>query len=113
MEETLKKTRERSDLRVYGKANKLVLAGEVKLPGTFEGRDPYHNALVEDAYQKADQAEAQFFFTWNVKNSFCLIGVFGTGRFTRNASRNTASISIYRRPMMSRDPVSRQEFKHS
>lgn len=66
MEETLKKTRKRSDLRVYGKANKLVLAGEVKLPGTFEGRDPYHNALVEDAYQKADQAQAQFFFTWNV-----------------------------------------------
>ena len=66
MEETLKKTRKRSDLRVYDKANKLVLAGEVKLPGTFEGRDPYHNALVEDAYHKADQAQAQFFFTWNV-----------------------------------------------
>jgi hypothetical protein len=40
IEETLNKTRRRSDLRVYDKANKLVLAGEVKLPGTFEGRDP-------------------------------------------------------------------------
>jgi hypothetical protein len=66
IEETLQKTRKRSDLRVYDKANKLVLAGEVKLPGTFEGRDPYHHALVEDAYRKADQAQAQFFFTWNV-----------------------------------------------
>jgi hypothetical protein len=63
IEETLQKTRKRSDLRVYDKANKLVLAGEVKLPGTFEGRDPYHHALVEDAYRKADQAQAQFFFT--------------------------------------------------
>ena len=66
IEETLRKTRKRSDLRVYDKANELVLAGEVKLPGTFEGRDPYHHALVQDAYSKADQAQAQFFFTWNV-----------------------------------------------
>ena len=43
-----------------------MLAGEVKLPGTFEGRDPYHHAFVQDAYSKADQAQAQFFFTWNV-----------------------------------------------
>jgi len=66
IEETLSKTRKRSDLRIYDRANNLVLAGEVKLPGTFEGRDPYHHALVEDAYRKADQAQAQFFFTWNV-----------------------------------------------
>jgi len=66
IEETLSKTRRRSDLRIYDRANKLVLAGEVKLPGTPEGRDPYHHALVEDAYHKADQAQAQFFFTWNV-----------------------------------------------
>src|SRR5947208_9253215 len=66
IEETLRKTRKRSDLRIYDRGNKLVLAGEVKLPGTPEGRDPYHHALVEDAYRKADQAQAQFFFTWNV-----------------------------------------------
>jgi hypothetical protein len=66
IEETLRKTRKRSDLRIYDRANKLVLAGEVKLPGTFEGRDPYHHAFVQDAYSKADQAQAQFFFTWNV-----------------------------------------------
>ena len=66
IEETLSKTRKRSDLRIYDRANKLVLAGEVKLPGTPEGQDPYHHALVEDAYRKADYAQAQFFFTWNV-----------------------------------------------
>ena len=33
--------RKRSDLRVYGKSNKLILAGEVKLPGKFErGKTP-------------------------------------------------------------------------
>jgi len=66
IEETLRKTRKRPDLRIYDRGNELVLAGEVKLPGTPEGRDPYHHALVEDAYRKADQAQAQFFFTWNV-----------------------------------------------
>ena len=38
IEETLRKTRKRSDLRIYDRGNKLVLAGEVKLPGTPEGR---------------------------------------------------------------------------
>jgi hypothetical protein len=58
--------KKRSDLRVYDAANKLVLAGEVKLPGTPEGRNAYNAALVEDAYQKASNAGAEFFFTWNV-----------------------------------------------
>jgi hypothetical protein len=58
--------RKRSDLRVYGKTNKLILAGEVKLPGTAEGRNAYNSALVEDSYQKASNAGAEFFFTWNV-----------------------------------------------
>jgi hypothetical protein len=30
--------RKRSDLRVYGANHKLILAGEVKVPGTAEGR---------------------------------------------------------------------------
>jgi hypothetical protein len=45
--------RKRSDLRVYGAKKELILAGEVKLPGTVEGRNAYHSALVEDSYQKA------------------------------------------------------------
>lgn len=44
----------------------MILAGEVKLPGTPEGRTPYHSALVNDAASKADNAGAEFFFTWNV-----------------------------------------------
>ncbi len=58
--------KKRSDLRVYSGAGKLILAGEVKLPGTTDGRNPYNAALVEDAYLKASNAGAQFFFTWNV-----------------------------------------------
>ncbi len=58
--------RKRSDLRVYGDAKKLILAGEVKLPGTVEGRTPYNADLVEDSSHKADNAGAEFFFTWNV-----------------------------------------------
>jgi hypothetical protein len=63
--------RKRSDLRVYGAHNKLILAGEVKLPGTAEGRNAYNSALVDDSYFKASNAGAEFFFTWNV-NKFVL-----------------------------------------
>lgn len=63
--------RKRSDLRAYGANNRLILAGEVKLPGTVEGRNPYNAKLVEDSYQKASNAGAEFFFTWNV-NKFVL-----------------------------------------
>jgi hypothetical protein len=43
----------------------------VKLPGTLEGRSPYDAQLVQDAQSKADDAGAQYFFTWNV-NTFVL-----------------------------------------
>jgi len=59
--------RKRSDLRVYGKSNKLILAGEVKLPGTAEGRNAYNSALVDDSYHKASNAGAEFFFVWSGK----------------------------------------------
>lgn len=58
--------RKRSDLRVYDAKKKLILAGEVKLPGTAEGRNAYNHILVEDAYRKASNAGAEFFFTWNI-----------------------------------------------
>ncbi len=58
--------RKRSDLRIYDGNKKLLLAGEVKLPGTAEGRNPYDSSLIEDAFLKASNAGAQFFFTWNV-----------------------------------------------
>ena len=61
----------RKDLRVYEASGKLALCGEVKLPGTPEGRSPYDDELLWDAYRKADDAGVQFFFTWNV-NTFVL-----------------------------------------
>jgi hypothetical protein len=66
IEESKGINRKRSDLRVYDAKKKLILAGEVKLPGTPEGRNAYNSALVEDSYQKASRAGAEFFFTWNV-----------------------------------------------
>jgi type I restriction-modification system DNA methylase subunit len=58
----------RKDLRFYGKDNKLLLTGEVKLPG---GVSAFDSKLIEDAQQKADHANVQFFFTWDV-NTFVL-----------------------------------------
>jgi len=62
----------RSDLRVFCKGSQTpILAGEVKLPGTPEGRSPYDPALVQDAFEKADNIQAPYFFTWNI-NTFVL-----------------------------------------
>jgi hypothetical protein len=62
----------RSDLRIFRKGSQTpVLAGEVKLPGTPEGRSPYDPALMQDAFTKADNIQAPYFFTWNV-NTFVL-----------------------------------------
>jgi hypothetical protein len=62
----------RSDLRFFRRANNTpVLAGEVKLPGTPEGRSPYDSALMQDAFNKADNIQAPYFFTWNI-NTFVL-----------------------------------------
>src|SRR5208282_2453163 len=61
----------RKDLRFYDETNRLLLCGEVKLPGTPEGMSPYSEELVRDAQEKADNAGVQYFFTWNV-NLFVL-----------------------------------------
>jgi hypothetical protein len=45
----------RSDLRIFFIGRQTpVLAGEVKLPGTPEGRSPFDPALMQDAFNKAD-----------------------------------------------------------
>ncbi len=62
---------EAQDLRFYGRGDKLVLCGEVKLPGTREGRSPYDAKLSGDAEAKANDAGIKHFFTWNV-NTFVL-----------------------------------------
>lgn len=71
IEKSKASSRKRSDLQIFGNANKLILAGEVKLPGTVDGRTPYNADLIEDSARKADNAGAEFFFTWNV-NLFVL-----------------------------------------
>jgi hypothetical protein len=52
--------RKRKDLRIYDRSGKLAVCGEVKLPGTQEGRSPYDGGLIRDAHQKADDAGARF-----------------------------------------------------
>ncbi len=64
-------SRQRKDLRFLDRNGRVALTGEVKLPGTVEGRSPYDGKLVRDAQAKADNADVQYFFTWNV-NSFVL-----------------------------------------
>jgi hypothetical protein len=71
IEESKAIKRKRSDLRIHGDAGKLILAGEVKMPGTRQGFTPYNAELVDDSASKADNAGAEFFFTWNV-NDFVL-----------------------------------------
>lgn len=63
--------RKRKDLRFFDHNQKLILTGEVKLPGTPEGRSAFADTLVQDAAQKADNDNVQYFFTWNV-NEFVL-----------------------------------------
>lgn len=58
--------RKRKDLRFYDHNGKVVLCGEVKLPGTREGRSPYAEELRRDAEAKASGDGVRFFFTWNV-----------------------------------------------
>ena len=48
-----------------------MLCGEVKLPGKPEGRSAFAEKLMQDAFSKAENANVQFFFTWNV-NEFAI-----------------------------------------
>lgn len=65
-------TQKRQDFRVYErkdeKKGKLVLCGEVKLPGTAQGRSPFDLGLMQDAYFKATNENCRYFFTWNVEH---------------------------------------------
>src|SRR5258708_5141510 len=60
------RNRTRKDLRFYDRSGKLNLCGEVKLPGTAQGRTPYDDEVLQDAFIKAERANVRFFFTWNV-----------------------------------------------
>jgi len=63
--------RKRKDLRFYDGDGRLILCGEVKFPGTPAGRSAFADKLMQDAFNKADNAQVQYFFTWNV-NEFVL-----------------------------------------
>src|SRR5215470_14329781 len=71
IEEFSRGSSKRSDLRVYERKQqgkgKLLLSGEVKLPGTPLGRSPFDPALMQDAYDKATRENCRYFFTWNVE----------------------------------------------
>ena len=61
-------SRARKDLRFYDLNNRLLLTGEVKLPGNINA---FNSSLVKDAHDKAEHANVQYFFTWDV-NTFVL-----------------------------------------
>jgi hypothetical protein len=72
IEERGRGNNKRADLRIYDRDHETpILCGEAKMPGTPEGRTPYDPALMQDAFQKADNIQAPYFFTWNV-NSFVM-----------------------------------------
>lgn len=56
----------RRDLSIKDRNGRLVLTGEVKLPGRKDGATPYNDKVVADARSKAQRAQVPFFFTWNV-----------------------------------------------
>ena len=61
----------RKDLRFVDSEGRLVLCGEVKLPGTPAGRSAVDHELATNVALKADDGGVQYFFTWNV-NEFAL-----------------------------------------
>ncbi len=72
IEEYGRGTNKRQDLRIHHRdRTSPILTGEVKMPGTPEGRSPYDPALMQDAFLKADNIQSPYFFTWNV-NKFVL-----------------------------------------
>jgi hypothetical protein len=62
----------RQDFRVYERKErgrgKLALCGEVKLPGTPQGRSPFDPTLWDDAFNKATRENCRYLFTWNVEH---------------------------------------------
>ncbi|MGH9359007.1 MAG: HsdM family class I SAM-dependent methyltransferase, partial [Terriglobia bacterium] len=65
-------SQKRQDFRVYERKpegrGRLTLCGEVKLPGSVQGRSPFDMSLVQDAFNKATAENCQYFFTWNVEH---------------------------------------------
>lgn len=81
IEDFVRHTQKRNDFRIYERKTegrgKLALCGEVKLPGTPEGRSPFTYKLMQDAYNKATDENCRYFFTWNVEH----LAVFDRSRW--------------------------------
>lgn len=63
--------RTRRDLTLLDRDGNKALTGEVKMPDAPDGQSPYDDDVVQGAFQKASDAGARYFFTWNV-NRFVL-----------------------------------------
>lgn len=71
-EESLEGSGRKRDLTLYDRTTqKVLLTGEVKLPYQVDGQSPYNHDVVGNAYVKAGEVGAKYFFTWNV-NRFVL-----------------------------------------
>lgn len=70
IEESAKGKRTRRDLTLYDKDGHKALTGEAKMPD-LPHLGPHADSVVQDAFQKASDAGARYFFTWNV-NRFVL-----------------------------------------
>jgi hypothetical protein len=97
--------RKRKDLRFFDYNGKLALCGEVKLPGTPEGRSAFSEKLMQDAFVKADNARVQFFFTWNV-NEFVL---FDRSLWDRPLIDRRVRVWRLARNLFSSEDVAREE----
>ncbi len=72
-------SRKRRDLTLIGKNNKAIFTGEVKMPGTRDGRSPLNESVVVDAHEKANAIGVEYFFTWNI-NDCILWNTFEKGK---------------------------------
>jgi hypothetical protein len=66
VEKSARGKRTRRDLSIYDHDGNKALTGEVKMPDAPDGRSPYAEDVVQDAFKKASDAGARYFFTWNV-----------------------------------------------
>ncbi len=71
--------RKRNDLTLYDRDGRCVLTGEVRFPDSPGGQSPCSDALVGNAFEKANATGVEYFFTWNV-NQLYLWRTFEAGR---------------------------------
>lgn len=60
-----------SGLCFYGEDAKMILAGEVKMPGAKGACTPYNHTLMEHSAEKAEKAGAEFSSPGTSTISFC------------------------------------------